>query len=108
MAHITKKLLRYTGSIGLDKKLLDAARILPNEKVQVVNINNGARFETYAIAEKANSGIVALYGPAARLGEIGDTIVILAYGMAQPSEAKRHTMRVVHVDRNNKITKCCP
>ncbi len=105
-ARITKRELNYQGSIGIDKKLLSAGEILPNEKVQVVNLNNGERFETYCIEEKENSGIIALYGPAARLGEIGDTIIIISYALMEPSEAKKPKPKTVYVDKNNKIIKC--
>lgn len=101
-ARITKKELDYHGSIGVDKKLLIAANIIPNEKVQVVNLNNGSRFETYCMGEKEDSGTIALYGPAARLGEIGDPIIIISYGYMEPSAAKRQKVKVVHVDKNNK------
>ena len=102
-ARVTKRLLNYQGSIGIDGKLLDAADIMANEKVQVVNLNNGARFETYCLPEKANSGIIALYGPAARLGEDGDIVIIISYGHAEPAEAKNLKIKVVHVDKDNKI-----
>ena len=105
-ARITKKELAYHGSIGIDKKLLDAAEILPNEKVQVVNLNNGHRFETYCIQESEGSGTIALYGPAARLGEIGDTVIIISYGTMEPAEAKKLKLKVVHVSKDNGIGKC--
>ena len=96
---ITKRNLNYHGSIGIDKKLLNAADILPNEKVQVVNLNNGVRFETYCIEEKAGSGTIALYGPAARLGSIDDIVIIISYGLMDAKEAKGLRVKVVHVDR---------
>ncbi len=105
-ARITKKELNYHGSMGVDKKLLRAAEILPNEKVQVVNLNNGKRFETYCIQEKEGSGIIALYGPAARLGEVGDAVIIISYGLMDSSEAKKQKVKVVHVDKNNRAIKC--
>lgn len=105
-AHITKKELNYQGSIGIDKKLLAAAEIFSGEKVQVVNLNNGQRFETYCIEEKENSGIISLYGPAARLGEIGDTIIIISYALMESAEAKKLKAKVVHVDEGNRIIKC--
>ena len=77
---VTKKELNYQGSIGIDKKLLNASNIFPNEVVQVLNINNGSRFETYVLEEQEGSGTIPLYGPAARLGEIGDALIILSYG----------------------------
>lgn len=100
---ITKKNLHYHGSIGIDKKLLSAADILPNEKVQVLNINNGSRFETYCIEERAGSGTIALYGPAAKMGDIGDTIIIISYGIMDTREAGRLKANIVHVDKHNRI-----
>ncbi len=104
-ARITKRRLNYQGSIGIDKKLLSAAEILPNEKVQVVNLNNGRRLETYCIEEKESSGTIALYGPAARMGEIGDIIIIISYGLIEAAEAKKLKAKVVHVDKDNRIIK---
>lgn len=105
-ARITKKELNYEGSIGVDGKLLSAAGILPGEKVQTVNLNNGARFETYCIEEKDGSGAISLYGPAARLGEIGDIVIIISYGLMEPAEAKKLKVNVVHVDKDNRLIKC--
>ena len=103
---ITGKKLNYHGSIGVDKKLLDASGIMQNEKVQVLNLDNGERFETYCIEEKAGSGAIILYGPAARLGEIDDIIIIISYGHMEPAEAKKLKSKIVFVDKNNAITKC--
>ena len=105
-ARITKKKLNYQGSIGVDKKLLESAGILPSEKAQVLNLNNGERFETYCIEEKAGSGAITLYGPAARLGEIGDIVIIISYGHMEPAEAKKFKAKVVYVDNNNRISRC--
>ena len=80
-ARITKADLHYDGSIGIDKLLMKRADIYPGEIVQVVNVNNGSRFETYAIEEKAGSGIIGLYGAAAHLGKVGDLVIILSYGL---------------------------
>ncbi len=99
---ITNKDLYYQGSIGIDGKLLEAAGILPNEKVQVVNLNNGERFETYCIAEKKGSGIVSLYGPAARLGEVGDVAIVISYALMSEEEADGHKVKIVHVIKGNK------
>lgn len=85
-ARITKLLLHYQGSIGLDEELLERADILPGELVQVLNLNNGERFETYTIAEERGSGAVVLYGPAARLGEVGDLIMVISYVLAEKKE----------------------
>ncbi len=100
---VTKKELYYQGSIGVDKALLDAAGIIPNEKVQIVNLNNGNRFETYCIGEKEGSGDITLYGPAARLGEVGDIVIIISYALADAGEAKSSKIKVVGVDEKNKV-----
>ena len=102
-ATVTKKELYYEGSIGIDKTLLLKSNILPNEKVQVVNFNNGARFETYVIEEKENSGTIALYGPAARQAEIGDTICIIAYGMIEDGRAELIKPQVIILDDKNRV-----
>ena len=102
-AVINKKNVDYKGSIGIDNRLLKISGILPNEMVLVLNYRNGQRFETYVIEEEENSGIVALYGPAAKLGEIGDEVIILSYAYADEDEAKGIKMKVVNVDKNNRI-----
>jgi len=100
-ARITKSVVHYDGSIGIDKKLLEAADILPGEIVQVVNLNNGSRFETYAIQEAAGSGTIGLYGAAAHLGKPGDLVIILSYGMIEDSKAREMKMKVVKVNPEN-------
>ena len=102
---ITKVDLHYEGSIGIDKDLLKAANIHPSEIVQVVNINNGARFETYAIEEPAGSGTIGLYGAAAHLGKIGDLIIILSYALMDDKESRSLALKTIHVDSRNTITK---
>jgi aspartate 1-decarboxylase len=102
-ATITKKELYYQGSIGIDRAILAKSNILANEKVQVVNFNNGARFETYVIEEKENSGEIVLYGPAARQAEIGDKICVFSYGIAEDSEAKLIKPQIILLDDKNKI-----
>jgi aspartate 1-decarboxylase len=102
-AIINKKDLNYKGSIGIDSKLLKASGILANEVVLVLNYRNAQRFETYAIEEEENSGIVALYGPAAKLGEIGDEVIILSFAFTDENEAKNIKMKVINVDKNNKL-----
>jgi aspartate 1-decarboxylase len=102
-ATITKRELSYEGSIGIDRELLAKSYIVANQKVQVVNFNNGARFETYVIAEKENSGEIALYGPAARQAEIGDKLCIMAYGMIGESRAESAKPRVIILDEKNEI-----
>ncbi len=96
-ATITKVDLHYEGSIGIDKDLLTASDILPGEIVQVVNINNGARFETYAIEESAGSGAIGLYGAAAHLGKAGDLVIILTYAQVPEEELKNYRPRVVRI-----------
>ncbi len=102
-ATVTKKKLYYEGSIGIDKALLLKSNILVNEKVQVANFNNGARFETYVIEEKENSGTIALYGPAARQAEVGDRICIISYGLAEDNEAKLIKPQIILLDDKNKV-----
>jgi aspartate 1-decarboxylase len=97
--------LYYEGSITVDKALLDAADILPYEKVQVLNMNNGERMETYAIEGTENSGIICLNGPAARLAREGDEIIIITYTEMSDEEAKNHKPRIIIVDKNNKVEK---
>lgn len=100
-AVITDKQLHYDGSITLDENLLRAADILPGEEVQVLNRNNGLRFTTYTIVAPAGSGTVMLNGPAARLGEIGDTVIVLAYAACDDAEARALTPRIVRIGENN-------
>jgi len=102
-AIVTKKELYYEGSIGIDKALLLKSNILANEKVQVVNFNNGARLETYVIEEKENSGTIAFYGPAARQVELGDKVCIIAYGIIEDSHAQLIKPQVILLDGKNKI-----
>ena len=102
-ARITKADLHYEGSIGIDKDLLKASNIYPNEIVQVVNINNGARFETYVIEEAAGSGAIGLYGAAAHLGKVGDLVIILSYGLFDDHDSKGLKMIAVKVDEKNRI-----
>ena len=85
--------------------LLDAADILPHEKVQVVNLNNGSRLETYTLVGPAGSGMICLNGPAARLGAIGDEIIIIAYSLMSDEEARKHKPKIILVDKENKISK---
>ena len=99
-ASITGADLNYEGSISIDKKLMKAANILPYELVHVVNINNGARFETYAIEGKPCE--ITLNGAAARLGQPGDLVIILSYCMLPYDEASKIQPRIVKVDSKNK------
>lgn len=104
-ATITKVDLHYEGSIGIDKLLLKKADILPGEIVQVVNINNAARFETYAFEEEAGSGTIGLYGAAAHLGNVDDLIIILSYAMFEDKKARAIKTNRVYVDPKNRIVK---
>lgn len=102
-ARITGTLLYYEGSIAIDPDLLEAANILPGEKVEILNLNNGSRIETYAITGKRGSGEMCLNGPSARSGCEGDEIIVLSYAMVPDSEAKASKISVVYVDSANKI-----
>ena len=102
-AVVTEANLNYVGSITVDKNLMDATNILENEKVQVVNNNNGNRFETYVISGKPGSGTVCLNGAAARLVQPGDRIIIISYCQLDESEARQHNPKIAIVDENNKI-----
>lgn len=103
-AVVTQAEIDYVGSITIDAKLLREAGILEYEKVQVVDVDNGARLETYTIAGEENSGIICLNGAAARCVNVGDRVIIMAYCNMSPDEAKMHKPTVVFVDENNKIT----
>ncbi|RQD68090.1 MAG: aspartate 1-decarboxylase [Tindallia sp. MSAO_Bac2] len=100
-ATITEANLNYVGSITIDKELLDQSGILPGEKVQVVNNNNGQRLETYVIEGTRNSGMICLNGAAARLVQPGDTCIIIAYCWLSEEEAREYKPKIVFVDENN-------
>ncbi len=102
---VTASELYYEGSLTVDLDLLDAADILPYEKVQVVNVNNGSRLETYTIPGERGSGIICLNGPAARLGYVGDKIVVISYAQMENDTLENYKPKVIIVDDNNKITK---
>ena len=104
-ATVVQAELDYVGSITVDRDLLDASGILEYEKVQVVDVNNGNRFETYTIAGERGSGIICLNGAAARCVSVGDKIIIMAYAHMTPDEAKDHQPTVVFVDDKNKCVK---
>ena len=104
-ATVVQAELDYVGSITVDSELLEQSGILEYEKVQVVDINNGNRFETYTIAGESGSGIICLNGAAARCVDVGDKIIIMAYADMTPEEAKSHSPRVIFVDENNKPTR---
>ena len=99
---VTETNINYEGSITIDEKLIKAADILPGERVQVVDINNGNRFETYVISGK-KPGEICLNGAAARLADPGDKIIVIAYGMADEAELKTLKPKIVLVDERNRI-----
>jgi aspartate 1-decarboxylase len=104
-AAITQAELQYEGSLTVDTDLLEAADLLEYEKVSVVNINNGERFETYLIKGEPGSGVICLNGAAARKGQVGDRIIIISYAAMNEQEARSYSPTVVLVDENNRIVK---
>jgi aspartate 1-decarboxylase len=101
-ATITEANLNYIGSITIDEDLLDLVDLLPNEKVQIVNNNNGARLETYIIPGPRGTGVICLNGAAARLVQVGDTVIIIGYGLMSDEEARSHTPKVAILGEGNK------
>jgi aspartate 1-decarboxylase len=101
-ATITSADLHYEGSLTVDENLLDAADLREYEEVQVVNVNNGARFTTYVIPGPRGSGVIQLNGAAARLGMAGDLVIVISYGIFDDAEATRHLPTVVFVDEKNR------
>ncbi len=106
-ATVTEADLNYVGSITIDKEIMDAADIIENEKVTIVNNNNGARFETYVIEGLPGSGIICLNGAAARLASRGDIVIILTYTIMDDEECKDHKPKLVFMDERNVIKKVC-
>ena len=102
-ARVTEANLYYEGSITIDARLMEKADILSGEKVEVLNLNNGLRLETYAIKGKAGSGIICLNGPSARGACAGDQIIILSYVFAEDKKARGITPKIVNVDERNRI-----
>lgn len=102
-ATVTEAKLNYVGSITIDEALLEAAGIIEGEKVQIVNVNNGERLETYTIAGERNSGIVCLNGAAARKVEVGDILIIIAYAYMEVEEAKKFKPKTVFPDYSNRL-----
>ncbi|KIL75106.1 aspartate 1-decarboxylase [Bacillus badius] len=102
-ATVTEANLNYVGSITIDQNLLDAAGMMANEKVQIVNNNNGARLETYIIPGERNSGVICLNGAAARLVQPGDKVIIISYAMVAEEKVKDHQPKVVVAGENNEI-----
>ena len=102
-ATVTKAELHYVGSITIDQDLMDASGLLPFEKVDVLNINNGARIQTYTITGKRGSGEICLNGAAARLVEVGDLIIVVSYCSLPITKAKDHQPKVIFPDADNRI-----
>ncbi len=102
-ATVTQADLHYVGSIGIDEALIEAANLIPNEKVQVVNLNNGERLETYVIKEKRGSGIICMNGPAARKAVVGDTIIIISYATMEFEDAKKFQPTIIFPDEKNQL-----
>ena len=102
-ATVTEANLNYVGSITIDEDLLDAVDMLPNEKVAIVNNNNGARLETYIIAGERGSGVVCLNGAAARLVQPGDIVIIISYMLVAEENVRQHQPKIAIMDENNRI-----
>ncbi len=102
-ATLTECQLHYVGSITVDEALLDAANLIENEKVQVLNVNNGERLETYVIKGEKNSGIICLNGPAARKAQIGDQVIIISYAAMDFEEAKIFKPQIIFPNKDNKL-----
>lgn len=100
---ITQAELHYVGSITIDEDLIDAAQLIENEKVQIVNINNGERLETYVIKGERGSGMICLNGPAARKAQVGDIIIIISYASMEREEAKKYKPVIVFPNNNNRL-----
>jgi aspartate 1-decarboxylase len=100
---ITQAELHYVGSITIDEDLIDAANLIENEKVQVVNLNNGERLETYVIKGKRGSGVICMNGPAARKAQVGDIVIVISYATMDLEEAKKWTPTLVFPTEGNKL-----
>ena len=100
---VTQAELHYVGSITIDEDLLDAANLIENEKVQIVNVNNGERFETYIIKGERSTGTVCLNGPAARKVQVGDIVIVISYAALDFEEAKQFKPSVIFPDQNNRL-----
>lgn len=103
-ATVTEANLHYVGSLTMDADLMDLADLLPHEKIQVVDVTNGARLETYLIAGERGSGVVCLNGAAARLVQPGDTVIVISYGEYDEREVREHEPTVVLCDEHNRGT----
>ena len=102
-AVITEANLNYIGSLTLDEDLMDAANLIEHEKIQIVNVNNGSRIETYLIKGKRGSGVCCLNGPAARQAVVGDIVIIISYALMEFEEAKQFKPRIVFPKEGNKL-----
>ena len=102
-ATVTEANLNYVGSITIDETLMEAANMIENEKVQVLNVNNGERLETYVIKGAKGSGVICLNGPAARKAAVGDVVVIISYASMDFEEAKSFRPTIIFPDGNNKL-----
>ena len=102
-ATVTEANLQYEGSITIDRTLLRAAELLPGEQVQVVNLHNGSRIETYCVEGQAGSGTICMNGAAARWAQVGDKIILISYAWMEEEIARLHKPKVVFVDRSNRI-----
>jgi aspartate 1-decarboxylase len=102
-AKVTQAELNYVGSITIDEDLMDAANMIANEKVQIVNNNNGARFETYIIRGARGSGTICLNGAAARMAQLGDIVIIMSYAFMEMDEARKYEPLLVFPDPDNKL-----
>ena len=105
LASVTQKDLNYVGSITIDEAILEKVEMYPNERVQVLNLNNGKRFETYIIKGKKNTGVIGLNGPAARMAEIGDKVIIVAYGYGTKEEIISVHPKIVVLNEKNEVIK---
>lgn len=101
---VTQAELHYVGSITLDENLMDAAHLIENEKVTILNINNGERFETYVITGERNTGVVCLNGPAARKVQVGDTVIVISFASMDLTEAKQWKPYLVFPNDDNKVS----
>jgi aspartate 1-decarboxylase len=104
-ATVTEANLNYKGSLTLDPLLMEAAGLIPFEQVHVLNLNNGARFETYLIEGERGSGTVCVNGAAARLVQVGDPVIVLAYALVPEDELSDFTARIVFVDEHNRVVR---
>lgn len=102
-ARVTEADLNYIGSVTIDRDLLDAADLLPNEKILVIDLENGARFETYVFEGVRGSGVIGMNGGAARQCQVGDRVLIMAFAALDENEAREHQPRVVFVDEKNAV-----